>query len=116
MKNPRLVRAAVGISALVACASPANADMMLRLSDSITVWNGGIAWNNGNGWYGQGWDRFPGVNPPWNPIVEQPAPVVEQPAVVVNAAPLTRCRAEPPAPRNLTLGCNGEDIPVQIRW
>jgi len=96
--------------------SSASADMMLRLSDSVLLWNGGVAWNNGNGWYGQGWDHFPGVNPPWNPIVSDAPP--PQPPTVVQVTPQTmqRCATVPPAPVEMSLGCNGEAIPVQIRW
>jgi hypothetical protein len=96
--------------------SSASADMMLRLSDSVLLWNGGVAWNNGNGWYGQGWDHFPGVNPPWNPIVPD-APPPQPPTVVqVTPQPMQRCAPVPPAPVEMSLGCNGEAIPVQIRW
>jgi hypothetical protein len=98
--------------------SSAKADLLLRLSDSVTVWNGGIAWNNGNGWYGQGWDRFPGVSPPWNPVAAEPptlppaAPVVTVVPEPVPVAPSVPDRSAPP----LTLGCDGTAVPVQIRW
>lgn len=98
-------------------APSAHADMLLRLSDSVIVWNGGIAVNNGNGWYGQGWDRFPGVNPPWNPVtqpVPEPQPVA--PVVIVEPEPMPAPCRPVPAARNLTLNADGVAIPVQIRW
>ncbi len=56
----------------LALASHAHAEALYQLSDNMWVWSGGSATKLGNGWYGSGWDRFPGVSPPWNPI--QPAP------------------------------------------
>lgn len=104
----------LAIAAALAIAPCASADMLLRISDSVTVWNGGIAWTDGTNWYGQGWDRFPGVSPPWNPVVAEataPAPVpvtvaVQQPRPV---------RQEPP-PRRLEMGFNGEAVEISIRW
>ncbi|MFM9181353.1 MAG: hypothetical protein ACKOV8_08950, partial [Phycisphaerales bacterium] len=52
----------------VALASHAHAEVLFQLPDTMWVGNGGSATKIGNGWYGNGWDRFPGVNPPWNPI------------------------------------------------
>lgn len=51
----------------LALASHAHAEVLYQLSDNMWVWSGGSATKLGNGWYGSGWDRFPGVNPPWNP-------------------------------------------------
>jgi len=93
--------------AAVLLARAASADMLLRISDSVTVWNGGIAWTDGTNWYGQGWDRFPGVSPPWNPVVaEAPAPA---------PAPVTVAVQQPP-PRRLEMGFNGEAAEISIRW
>ena len=94
-------------------ARAASADLLLRISDSVTVWNGGIAWTDGTNWYGQGWDRFPGVSPPWNPVAPEPAPPAPAP-VAVTVAPRP-VRQEPP-PRRLELGFNGEAVEISIRW
>ena len=67
----------------VALASHAHADVPYQLSDNMWVWSGGSATKLGNGWFGSGWDRFPGVSPPWNPI--QPTPI----APAWHAAPLS---------------------------
>lgn len=92
----------------------ASADLLLRISDSVTVWNGGIAWTDGTNWYGQGWDRFPGVSPPWNPVAPEPAPAAPAPVAVTLAQPRP-VRQEPP-PRRLELGFNGEAVEISIRW
>lgn len=105
----------IAIAAALLVVPSAHADLLLRISDSVTVWNGGIAWTDGTNWYGQGWDRFPGVSPPWNPVTPEqsvapaPAPVavtVQQPRPV---------RQEPP-PRRLEMGFNGEAVEISIRW
>lgn len=98
--------------------APARADLLLRLSDSVTVWNGGIAWNNGNGWFGQGWDRFPGVNPPWNPVVAEPATMPPAASVVVEAPePVLVAPAVPDRScAHSSLSCDGAEVRVQIRW
>lgn len=104
----------LAISAALAIAPCASADMLLRISDSVTVWNGGIAWTDGTNWYGQGWDRFPGVSPPWNPVVaEAPAPA---PAPVTVAVQQPRPVRQEPPPRRLELGFNGEAVDISIRW
>jgi hypothetical protein len=100
--------------AAVLIARAASADMLLRISDSVTVWNGGIAWTDGTNWYGQGWDRFPGVSPPWNPVAPEPAPPAPAPVAVTVAQPRP-VRQEPP-PRRLELGFNGEAVEISIRW
>ena len=100
--------------AAVFLARAASADMLLRISDSVTVWNGGIAWTDGTNWYGQGWDRFPGVSPPWNPVAPEPAPPAPAPVTVTVAQPRP-VRQEPP-PRRLELGFNGEAVEISIRW
>ena len=52
----------------------ASADAVFRISDGLYVWSGpgGTGMANqlsaGN-WVGSGWDSFPGVSPPWNPVV-----------------------------------------------
>lgn len=80
------------IVAALALASSAHAEVLFRLSDSMWVWNGGFAANIGNGWIGSGWDRFPGVSPPWNPVGS-----VQPPPVMVVPMP----QPEPPAPPEL---------------
>jgi hypothetical protein len=51
----------------------ASADAVFRISDGLYVWSGpggtGMAnrLSEGN-WVGSGWDSFPGVSPPWNPV------------------------------------------------
>ena len=52
---------------LLAATPAARADFLIDYGSTV-VWNGGIAVDTGSGWFGQGWDRFPGVNPPWNPV------------------------------------------------
>lgn len=100
--------------AAVLLSRAASADLLLRISDSVTVWNGGIAWTDGTNWYGQGWDRFPGVSPPWNPVAPEPAPPATAPVAVTVAQPRP-VRQEPP-PRRLELGFNGEAVEISIRW
>jgi hypothetical protein len=47
------------------------ADILWQAGPSTWIWNGGSATNIGPVWFGSGWDRFPGVNPPWNPVNTQ---------------------------------------------
>jgi hypothetical protein len=58
----------------VALAIDANAsgEILYRVSDSFWVWDGGSAYRSGNLWVGGGWDTFPGVSPPWNPVTPPP--------------------------------------------
>ena len=93
----------------VALASHAHAEVVYQLSDNMWVWSGGSATKLGNGWFGSGWDRFPGVSPPWNPIgtvevapppvvvVPMPQPVLPPSAPEVDTSPWTVL--PPPAPR-----------------
>ena len=100
-----------GFLAALALAPCASADMLLRISDSVTVWNVGIAWTDGTNWYWQGWDRFPGVSPPWNPIAQPEvvtrAAIDARPVVVVSPPP------PPPPPKTYRFTVAGETVTVQ---
>ena len=62
------------LAAYVIITPCASADAVFRISDGLYVWSGpgGTGMANqlsaGN-WVGSGWDSFPGVSPPWNPVV-----------------------------------------------
>lgn len=117
--------AAATAIALFASATGARADLLIDYGSTV-VWNGGFATNTGGGWYGQGWDRFPGVNPPWNPVnrgcdmgiddgfaiarsyrasLARPMPTPEVRVVIVPVR-------EPRPVRPLSLSFNGEDVPL----
>ena len=71
----------IALSAMI-CAS-ARADVMWSPSPGLTIWSGGSAWQvHDTMWVGNGWEYFPGVNPPWNPIV-QPGLVLPPPGAPV---------------------------------
>jgi hypothetical protein len=73
----RLFVAASAACATFAAVRGAGADSLVQYSDTLYVWNGGVAMQTGPGaWFGSGWDRFPGVNPPWNPVVPMPDPML----------------------------------------
>lgn len=108
--------------ATLAVASTAHAEVLFRLSDSMWVWNGGFAADIGNGWIGSGWDRFPGVSPPWNPVgtvevapppvvvVPMPQPVLPPPPPQVDTTPwavLPPLPLRPPANWDVVI-----DLPV----
>jgi hypothetical protein len=64
------------VVACVACLAltPAvSADAVFKIADGLYVWSGpggtGMANRLSEGtWVGSGWDSFPGVSPPWNPV------------------------------------------------
>jgi hypothetical protein len=64
----RVFAAASAIACAAGIAAPARADILMKSGPNTWIWNGGIATNLGDVWFGAGWDRFPGVNPPWNPV------------------------------------------------
>ena len=67
--------AALSVSAV------AHGEIVWNLSDSMVLWSGGFAADIGHGWIGTGWDRFPGISPPWNPVMpSHPAVPMPQPA------------------------------------
>jgi hypothetical protein len=70
LSHLRAVALACGAAAVLAplAAAPrARADLLVDLGSTV-FWNGGFAADTGGTWFGQGWDRFPGVSPPWNPV------------------------------------------------
>lgn len=79
------------IIATIALASAAHAETLFTLSDSMYLWNGGFAANIGNGWIGNGWDRFPGISPPWNPVGSLAAPAPQVIVVPMPQAPAPAC-------------------------
>ena len=108
------MKLAIVLSALIT--SSASADAVFRIADGLWVWSGalgtGMAVDLGGGtWVGSGWDAFPGVSPPWNPVVSQtvvlPAPVIVAPSPGV----VTIGMPPPPATRTLYLCINGETVP-----
>lgn len=131
---------AVGVAstlALLAVPPAAHADFLVDTGSTV-FWNGGFATNTGGGWYGQGWDRFPGVNPPWNPVngriggglggfgsgfgsgldagfgfdgcsCGHSVRPMPAPQVRVVVVPIR----EPRPVRQLSLSFNGEDVPLQ---
>lgn len=64
----RCLALVTGGAAAASIAAPTRADFLLETGTGQWVWNGGMATNLGGMWVGSGWDRFPGVNPPWNPV------------------------------------------------
>jgi hypothetical protein len=86
----------------LAIAANASGEILYRVSDSFWVWDGGSAYRSGNLWVGGGWDTFPGVSPPWNPVTPPP-PLLPRgrhgmpPACDAPAAPWPNFY--PPAPR-----------------
>lgn len=100
-------------------ASSAHADILVPMH-RMWVWDGGMAADMGRGmWAGTGWDRFPGVSPPWNPISQpevaprwnsrcaaMPAPDPEPVVVVVQPA------SQPP-PKTYTFHVAGQSVTVQ---
>lgn len=60
-----------GIAQLGVLAPSARADILWQAGPSTWIWNGGSATNIGSVWFGSGWDRFPGINPPWNQVNTQ---------------------------------------------
>jgi hypothetical protein len=104
-------------SAIIAAAAlcgTAVADNLIAIPGGFT-WSGGVAIETANGWIGSGWDRFPGVNPPWNPIA---MPIVPQgtsapvppPVTVRECAQVTIPVAKPTVIGHLRI-CGG-DVPV----
>jgi hypothetical protein len=81
--------------AALSLAASAHGEILWRLSDDLWVWNGGLAADMGQGWIGWGWEEFPGVSPPWNPVV----PAVPPPPVVVMPAVPAPCFPPMPAPQ-----------------
>lgn len=85
------------IIAAAAFCGTASADFLIAIPNGF-VWDGGSAVRTANGWVGSGWERFPGVNPPWNSIGGEAERVAVQtvlsqpiPAVVMPCEP-TRSR------------------------
>jgi hypothetical protein len=72
----------------LAIAANASGEILYRVSDSFWVWNGGSAYRSGNLWVGGGWDTFPGVSPPWNPVTPPPPAAASRKA---RHAPGVRC-------------------------
>ena len=96
--------------------SSASADAVFRIADGLWVWSGalgtGMAANLGGGtWVGSGWDAFPGVSPPWNPVVAPPAQISVPVIVAPSAGVVTIGMPPPPATRTLYLSINGETVP-----
>jgi len=89
-------------------------DVLLNFGRGMQMWNGGVAIDIGGGsWVGSGWARYPGISPPWNPVlppVRMPsAPFVVQPAVVQPPVVLVQ---PPAAPKTYTLWVAGEPYTV----
>lgn len=59
------MRCAIITAAALCCT--VRADFLIAIPNGF-VWDGGSAVRTANGWVGSGWERFPGVNPPWNPV------------------------------------------------
>jgi hypothetical protein len=99
----------VALGALVVCAE-ARADFLFAIDPGLYVWNGGMATSVGGSWVGVGWDRFPGVSPPWNPTGQSnfvidlpqqappPAPPPPPPVVIVIPPQAPPARQTPLAP------------------
>ena len=97
------------------CAS-AFADNLIEIPGGF-VWNGGVATEISGGWIGSGWDSFPGINPPWNPVA---LPVVPASPVVVQATAPRQCVQATVAPRRPTVVgylriCGGEVPVIRMR-
>jgi len=104
----------------------ATADVFLHVGDGMVMWRGGRAISVGGGsWVGSGWSTFPGVNPPWNPVVAPAAapvaggvglgrPVLGGSAMV--APPAVTVIVQPPAPttRTYTMFIAGESVTFRI--
>jgi hypothetical protein len=108
------MKLAIVLSALIT--SSASADAVFRIADGLWVWSGalgtGMAANLGNGtWVGSGWDAFPGVSPPWNPVVAPPAQIIVPVIVAPSPGVVTIGMPPPPATRTLYLSINGETVP-----
>ena len=125
---------AVAVAVVVAFTPAASADVLFKISDGLYVWSG----PSGNGmancispgnWVGSGWDTFPGVSPPWNPVggvsdavslaIPRPpvVPVTVQPVTVPVVAPVAvhvHITIAPPAPvpAPMYLSINGESVRV----
>jgi hypothetical protein len=90
-------------------------DVLLNFGRGMQMWTGGVAIDIGGGsWVGSGWGRYPGISPPWDPVlppVRMPQPALVQPAlvpptVVVMPAPV------PVPPKTYTLWVAGEPYTV----
>jgi hypothetical protein len=80
----------IALSAFALLLAPsARADYLFRIGPGFYVWNGGMASSIGDGsWVGTGWDTFPGVSPPWDPVVPALPPVVVPPPRVAPPPPI----------------------------
>lgn len=113
------MKLAIVLSALIT--SSASADAVFRIADGLWVWSGaagtGMAANLGGGtWVGSGWDAFPGVSPPWNPVVAPPAQISVPVIVAPTQGVVTIGMPPPPRTRTLYLSVNGETVPHVTTW
>ena len=121
----------IALAIALALAANAHGDTLWRVSDSFWVWSGGSAFRSGNAWFGGGWDKFPGINPPWNPVAPMPCapppPValpVPLPSITleVELPPATGPCLVPPAPdplppiSTLYIRIGDQLIPQVGRW
>ena len=87
----------IALTITLALAPNAHGETVWQVSDSFWVWSGGSASRSGNAWFGNGWDKFPGVNPPWNPVA--PMPFAPAPQIVIELPdPVFRPAPTPPVP------------------
>ena len=74
------IRSIAPLVLVLGFAPAARADYLFRIGPGFYVWNGGMASSVGDGsWVGVGWDSFPGVSPPWDPVAPAPVPVAPAP-------------------------------------
>jgi hypothetical protein len=104
----------------------ATADVFLHVGEGMVMWRGGCAISVGGGsWVGSGWSTFPGVNPPWNPVMApaearvaagapSPRPALGGSAMLT--PPAVTVIVQPPAPttRTYTMFIAGESVTFRI--